>query len=50
MALVSSLLLLAMMSQVPLIGWLVTLLALMAGCGALIHRFRSRWRPHPEAA
>lgn len=48
-ALVVALLLLGLMSQVPLLGWLITLLALMAGSGALIDRFPARWRPSAGA-
>lgn len=48
-ALVVALLLLGLVSQVPLLGWLITLLALMAGSGALVARFQSRWRPSPVA-
>ena len=46
LALAAAVVLLGLLAAVPVVGWLLTLLALMAGTGALVERLR----PTPKAS
>jgi cytoskeletal protein CcmA (bactofilin family) len=47
LALTAALLVLGLLAMLPLLGWLLTVVALMAGSGALLQRLHSRWRHKP---